>query len=135
MQYLPLFFLCTKVFSFIYYKELALFLHNFRAIVEARKSAKKINIILIDKTTMFFLLYFLTDILFLLYCIWLITGDLWQPGCMLLFLSALESYGIQARIIGTYEINPLGFVHAKVWFKYIMSAQIMYILLELLQIP
>lgn len=106
MHYIPLLFLCAKVFSFIYHRELALFLHNFRAIVEARRSTKKVHVVFIDKTTIFFLIYFLIDILFLFYCIWLITGDSWEPGCMLLFLSALESYGVQGRIAGAYEVSP-----------------------------
>lgn len=75
MHYIPLLFLCAKVFSFIYHRELALFLHNFRAIVEARRSTKKVHVVFIDKTTIFFLIYFLIDILFLFYCIWLITGE------------------------------------------------------------
>lgn len=99
MHYIPLLFLCAKVFSFIYHRELALFLHNFRAIVEARRSTKKVHVVFIDKTTIFFLIYFLIDILFLFYCIWLITGDSWEPGCMLLFLSALESYGVQFLVL------------------------------------
>lgn len=78
MHYIPLLFLCAKVFSFIYHRELALFLHNFRAIVEARRSTKKVHVVFIDKTTIFFLIYFLIDILFLFYCIWLITGDSWE---------------------------------------------------------
>lgn len=131
MHYIPLLFLCAKVFSFIYHRELALFLHNFRAIVEERRSAKKVHVVFIDKTTVFFLIYFLIDILFLFYCIWLITGDGWEPGCMLLFLSALESYGVQGRIAGAYEVSPLGFVYARIWFKYLMSAQVMFILLQL----
>ncbi len=64
MHYIPLLFLCAKVFSFIYHRELALFLHNFRAIVEARRSTKKVHVVFIDKTTIFFLIYFLIDILF-----------------------------------------------------------------------
>jgi hypothetical protein len=130
MHYIPLLFLCAKVFSFIYHRELALFLHNFRAIVEARRSTKKVHVVFIDKTTIFFLIYFLIDILFLFYCIWLITGDSWEPGCMLLFLSALESYGVQGRIAGAYEVSPQGFIYAKIWFKYLMSAQIMFILIN-----
>ena len=77
MHYIPLLFLCAKVFSFIYHRELALFLHNFRAIVEARRSTKKVH------------------------------------------------------IAGAYEISPQGFIYAKIWFKYLMSAQIMFILLQL----
>ncbi|WP_455652215.1 hypothetical protein [Phascolarctobacterium sp.] len=50
---------------------------------------------------------------------------------MLLFLSALESYGVQGRIAGAYEISPQGYVYAQIWFKYLMSAQIMFILLQL----
>lgn len=45
MHYIPLLFLCAKVFSFIYHRELALFLHNFRAIVEARRSTKGANVL------------------------------------------------------------------------------------------
>lgn len=102
--------------------ELALFLHNFRAIVERAEVPKRYIVVFIDKTTIFFLIYFLIDILFLFYCIWLITGDSWEPGCMLLFLSALESYGVQGRIAGAYEVSPQGFIYAKIWFKYLMSA-------------
>ena len=32
---------------------------------------------------------------------------------MLLFLSALESYGVQGRIAGAYEVSPQGFIYAK----------------------
>ena len=58
MHYIPLLFLCAKVFSFIYHRELALFLHNFRAIVEARRSTKKVHVVFIDKTTIFFMIFF-----------------------------------------------------------------------------
>ncbi len=131
MHYLPLLFLCAKVFSFIYNRQMALFLYNFRATIEKRKSTKNIHVIFIDKSTVFFLIYFLIDILFLFYSIWLMAGDNWEPGCMLLLLSALESYGVQGRIAGAYEMSPLGFVYSKNWFKYLMSAQIMFILLQL----
>lgn len=113
MHYIPLLFLCAKVFSFIYHRELALFLHNFRAIVEARRSTKKVHVVFIDKTTIFFLIYFLIDILFLFYCIWLITGDSWEPGCMLLFLSALESYGVQGRNERANNVHPSATVPRK----------------------
>ena len=119
MHYIPLLFLCAKVFSFIYHRELALFLHNFRAIVEARRSTKKVHVVFIDKTTIFFLIYFLIDILFLFYCIWLITGDSWEPGCMLLFLSALESYGVQGRIAGAYALYTLTFFMCESFFLHI----------------
>lgn len=132
MHYIPLLFLGAKVFSFIYHRELALFLHNFQAILAARKNVQKVQVVFIDRTAVFFLFYLLIDMLFLFYCIWLISGDGWQPGCMLLLLSALESYGVQGRIDGVYEVHrKLGFVCARVWFKYLTSAQIMYILLQL----
>lgn len=54
MHYIPLLFLCAKVFSFIYHRELALFLHNFRVIVETRKSRQKVHVVFLDKTTIFF---------------------------------------------------------------------------------
>ncbi|MFQ9522781.1 MAG: hypothetical protein ACLR2G_04010 [Phascolarctobacterium faecium] len=37
----------------------------------------------------------------------------------------------QGRIAGAYEVSPEGFIYAKIWFKYLMSAQIMFILLQL----
>lgn len=132
MHYIPLLFLCAKTFSFVYHRELALFLHNFKVILATRKNDEKTHVFIIDKTTIFFLIYLLVDFLFLLYCIWLIHTDIWEPGCMLLFLSALESYGVHGQIDGTYKISPLGFVYPRLWFKYLMSGLIMFILLQLL---
>ncbi len=54
MHYIPLLFLCAKVFSFIYHRELALFLHNFRAIVEARRSTKKVHVVFKTENHYFF---------------------------------------------------------------------------------
>ena len=50
---------------------------------------------------------------------------------MLFLLIKPLSYGVQGRIAGAYEVSPQGFIYAKIWFKYLMSAQIMFILLQL----
>ena len=127
MHYIPLLFLYVRKFfpSYITGSSLDPGIQLPGHSRSAQEVPKKVHVVFIDKTTIFFLIYFLIDILFLFYC------DLahypvpcWEPGCMLLFLSALESYGVQGRIAGAYEVSPQGFIYAKIWFKYLMSAGI-----------
>lgn len=135
MNFLALFFICVKMYSFINTRELAYFIYNFSLMLQARRRNPKVRqVIIIDKGSMQLIFYFAADILFLLYCIWLMFDDAtWEPGCLLLIISALESYAIHAHISGTYIIDKLGFTYPKLWFKYLMSGQTMFILLNLFQ--
>lgn len=135
MSFIPLFFIIIKMYAFLNTRELAYFLHNFALILQARRKNPKVKqVLIIDKSSVFVIIYFLADILFLLYCIWLMMNDLtWQPGCLLLMISALESYAMHAKINGTYKIDKLGFIYPKIWFKYLMSGQTLFILLNLFE--
>lgn len=135
MNYLALFFIAAKMYAFLYNKELAYFIQSFSLMLQNRKKNPKIRqILVVDKNSLLFILYFVIDILFMFYCIWIMLGDTnWEPGCMLLMISALESYAMHARISGTYTIHRLGFIYPKTWLKYLTTGLSLFILLNLLQ--
>ncbi len=133
MNIFPLFFIGVKMFSFMNARYLAYFLQNFAAMLQARKkNPSRRQVILVDKGAFLCVFYFCADILFLFYCLWLMSNDAtWAPGCMLLLISALESYAMYGRIDGSYIADPLGFVYPKMWFRYLMHGQSLFILLKL----
>lgn len=135
MNFLALFFICIKMYAFLNTRELAYFIHNFSLMLQARRRNPKIKqVVIMDKGSMFMAFYFLADILFLVFCIILMFDDAtWQPGCLLLIISAMESYAMHSHISGTYVIDKLGFTYPQIWFKYLMSGQTLYILLNLFQ--
>lgn len=135
MNFIPLFFICIKMYAFLNTRELAYFLHNFSLVLQARRKNPKLKqVLIIDKGSILLMIYFAADVLFLLYCIWLMTDDKnWQPGCLLLMISALESYAMHARISGTYNVDKIGFIYPQIWFKYLMSGQTLFILLNLFE--
>lgn len=135
MNFIALFFICIKMYSFIYARELTYFIQSFSLMLQTRRKNPKIRqVLIVDKSSMFFAFYFLADILYMFYCIWLMFDDAtWQPGCMLLIISAMESYAMHTRIAGTYKIDRLGFTYPQVWFKYVMSGMTLFILLNLFQ--
>lgn len=135
MNYLALFFIAAKMYAFMYTKELAYFIQSFSLMLQNRKKNPKIRqVLVVDKNSLLFILYFIVDILFMFYCIWIMLGDTnWEPGCMLLMISALESYAMHSRISGTYTIHRLGFIYPKPWLRYLTTGMTLFILLNLLQ--
>ena len=133
MNFVALFFICLKMYSFMNARELAYFLHTFSQILKNRcEKPGTRQIVYMDKTGLRFLFYLTMDILFLLYCIYLLIDEAtWQPGFFLLSLSIMETYAVKARIYGTYVVDQLGFAYSNIWFRYIMSALNLYVLLKL----
>ncbi len=133
MQYIPLFFICLKMYSFMNYREIAYFLHQVAQILQHRReNPGSKQVIYMDKTGLRFFFYLGVDIFFLLYCLYLMSDDLtWKPGFFLLTLSILETYAYRARIYRTYIVDKLGFVYGQLWFRYLMCASNLYILLKL----
>lgn len=135
MDYIALFFIFVKMFHFINAAEIAFFVQSLTKLIrEQRKQDKIKKVIIIDNHTLIYFMYLIGDFLFLFYCIWLIFDDnLWQQGCMLLIISALESYAVRARISGTYSIDANGFVFPRMWFRYLIFGMSMFILLRLFE--
>lgn len=135
MNLLPLLFIFVKLFYFINARELSYFIQNFALLIQSRRrNPDKKQVVLIDGGAFIFVTYFIADILFLFYCIWLMADmATWSPGCLLLIISAMESYAVHYKVSGAYERDPLGFVYPKMWFKYAMTGMSMFILLKLFQ--
>lgn len=136
MNFFPLFFICIKMYAFINARELAYFLHNFANILRHRReNPGSKQIIYMDKTGLRFIFYLATDILFLLYCLYLLSDEsTWKPGFLLLAISAMEAYALRARIYGTYVKDKLGFVYSTMWFRHLMTGMSLFILLKLFEI-
>lgn len=133
MSFFALFFICVKMYAFMSARELAYFLHNFTNILKHRRdNPNSKQIIYMDKTGLRFILYLATDILFLLYCLYLISDDsTWKPGFLLLSISGLEAYALRAQVYGTFVKDPLGFVYSSMWFRHLMTGMSLFILLKL----
>lgn len=135
MNLIPLFFICVKMFHFIHAQQLAFFLHNVKALLQARRTEpKRKHVVIVDNTSLLYIVYFVCDVLFMFYCIYLMLDDAtWAPGCMLLIISAMESFAMRARIDGTYQIDDEGYIFPRMWFRYLMFGMSMFILLKLFE--
>ncbi|MBQ8417922.1 MAG: hypothetical protein IJX10_04745 [Phascolarctobacterium sp.] len=133
MEFIALFFICVKMYAFMNAQELAYFLHSFANILRHRReNPGSKQIIFMDKAGMRFISYLALDILFLLYCLYLLSDDnTWKPGFLLLAISAMEAYALRARIYGTYVRHKLGYVYSSLWFRHLMTGMSLFILLKL----
>lgn len=87
-----------------------------------------------DSTASIFIVYFICDVLFLLYCIWLMFYEAtWTQGFLLLLIAAMESIAVHARISGTFTVDAQGFVYPRTWFRYLTFGETMFILLKLFE--
>ena len=135
MNILALFFICTRMFHLIHTQRIYFFLQSFAKLLEEkRKHPERKQVILVDGNASIFIMYFVSDVLYLLYCIWLMLHDTtWTPGFLLLIIGAMESVAIHARIIGTYVVDAKGYVYPSIWFRYLTFAETMFILLKLFE--
>ena len=133
MNYIALFFICLRMYSFMRAEELAYFINTFSNILKARReNPKQKQVIYMDRTGMHFIIYLLMDISFLLYCLYLLADEAtWMPGFFLLSLTSLEAYALHYRVMGTYIITKGGYAVSTLWFRYVMTALNLYILLKL----
>ncbi len=135
MNLVALFFLCVRMFHFIHAHKIAYLLQRFSKILDERRANPgRRQIVVIDGSASMFILYFLLDVVFLLYCIWLMLHDAtWFPGFLLLVIAALESVAIHARISGTYSEDSDGFIYPRTWLRYLSFGESMFILLRLFE--
>ena len=135
MNILALFFICMRMFHFIHTQRIYFFLQGLAKLLEEkRKHPERKQVILVDGNASIFIMYFVSDVLYLLYCIWLMLHDAtWTPGFLLLIIAAMESVAIHARIIGTYVVDAKGYVYPSIWFRYLTFAETMFILLKLFE--
>lgn len=135
MNFIALFFLCVRMFHFIHSRRIAYLLQRFSRILDERRANPgRKQVIIIDGSATTFIIYFLLDVFFLLYCIWLMLHDTtWTPGFLLLVIAALESLAIHARISGAYDEDDEGFVYPRTWLRYLCFGESMFILLRLFE--
>lgn len=135
MSFTALFFLCVRMFHFINANRLSYFLQRFAKIMAERKAhPDKRQIIVVDGSSSLLLVYLLCDLLFLLYCMWLMLHDAtWTPGFLLLVIAAMEPLAVHSRISGTFVTDVHGFVYPSAWFRYLTFGESMFILLRLFE--
>ena len=93
-----------------------------------------------DKRTVFvtdlqgiLLIFFvLTDIAFVLYCIYLMRSpSTWNQGCLLLLVDVLETASTHFQIKGACTRDQFGFIYPAVWVRYLCFGLTFFILLNL----
>lgn len=117
------------------YQTLARFTQDLnRLLEEHRGNPHGATIFLIDKSPLFFILNFAGDIMYLLFCIYLMFHDTtWTPGVLLLAIATLESYALYGRIDGTFFIAKDGYAYPRLWWRYFCCGSTIFILTQLLQ--
>lgn len=135
MNIIALFFLIVKIYHFINARKIAYFIQRFSKLMEEHSNMpERKQIIILNMNASSFIVYLIGDLLFLLYCMWLMFHDAtWTPGFLLLIIAALEPLAVHARISGTYEQDSEGFVYPRAWFRYLSFAESMFILLHLFE--
>ena len=125
----------ANLFHFIHSRRIAYLLQRFSRILDERRANPgRKQVIIIDGSATTFIIYFLLDVFFLLYCIWLMLHEVtWTPGFLLLVIAALESLAIHARISGAYDEDEEGFVYPRTWLRYLCFGESMFILLRLFE--
>ena len=133
MKFIPLFFLCVKIFSFMNSGPIYYFLGNIKGIMKDKLDNPQLKqVIYVDKSARIFLIYMALNILFLCYCVYLMfTPATWNEGCLLLFISAWESFAVQGKIDGACFTDQHGIVYPRIWVRYLCCGSTFYILLQL----
>ena len=64
MNFIPLFFICMRMFHFIHTKRIYYFLQGFAKLLEEkRRNPDRKQVILVDGTASIFIMYFISDVL------------------------------------------------------------------------
>lgn len=128
---MPLLFILLEISALLLYKHF--YYYQQYLIDKFHKPAKdEMRVILIDRIALFFIVQLLLHLVFLVYCVYLMFSDRWQPGCMLLLLASIEAYAVRMRIDGVTTKSSHGFIYPTPLFKYFISTLTIFILLHLL---
>jgi len=122
-----------EVVFLIRYKAVYYYMQLIPRILRKREQSP-VHIIIVDQGLLLFILFYLARLGFFLYCLFLIvfTDDLWQPGCMLLFLSSLEQLAVYYQVTGLAEKDPdTGLRTPTLWFEALIRGLSVYILSHL----
>ena len=130
MHIIPLIFAISEVLGTIFYKRFYFYIQFFSQLINNPQD-NKTKVILLDKMALFFLVSLIMHFSLLAYCLYLMVAGSWQPACMLLLLSALESYAVKANISGATIKSSRGFTYPTILFKTIISSLTLFILLNL----
>lgn len=133
MRWITLFFISMQFFYLFNARELY-YLMNLYTKLAKEKQAQPGNkkIILLNDSSLFFLMYMIADFLYLVYGIYLLASDnYWQQGGMLLIISALEAYAHHMKVSYTYVEDPAGFTYPNSWCKCLFTGAALFILTRL----
>lgn len=133
MNFLPFFFIAARMFHFLHDRETSYLLQKFSRMLEERRAhPERKHILIIDASASLFIFYFILNLCFLLYCIWLMFDDnTWNQGCLLLFIASQEYLATHGRINGAYFTDSEGFGYPRNWLRYLTLVETLYILLKL----
>lgn len=135
MNFLPFFFICTRMFHFLLTQKICYVLQGIaHMLAERRRHPERKQVVLVDAGTYVVLVYILCDICYLFYCIWLMLEEAtWVPGFLLLVIAATESFAAKARISGAFLVDERGIVLPRPWLRYLVFGESMFILLGLFE--
>lgn len=130
MRWITLFFISMQFFYLFNTRELYYLMDLYTKLAKDKQSHPgEKTVILINDSSLFFLLYMIADFLYLIYGIYLLVSDnYWQQGGMLLIISALEAYAHHMKVAYTYVEDPAGFCYPNSWCKCLFTAASLFIL-------
>ena len=133
MRWLTLFFISMQFFYLFNTRQLySLMVSYTKFLKEKQENPDKNYALVMDSSSIFFLVYMIADFAFLIFCIYLlITDAYWQQGGMLFLLTALESYAYHTKVDYTYVEDPEGFTYPSAWCRYLFAGASLFILTRL----
>lgn len=133
MRWITLFFISMQFFYMFNTRELYFLMDSYIKLAqENRQNPEHKKALVINSSTLFFLIYMVSDFLYLIFCMYLLSSDTyWQQGGMLLLISALEAYAFHARVDHTYIDDPQGFSYPNSLCSCIFAGASLFILTRL----
>lgn len=133
MRWLTLFFISMQFFYLFNTRQLYALMDSYtKFLKEKHDNPDKKYALVLDSSSIFFLIYMIADFSYLIFCLYLLIGDAyWQQGGMLFILTALESYAYHAKVDYTYVEDPEGFSYPSAWCRCLFGGASLFILTRL----
>lgn len=133
MQILTLFFLLVQFYNLLNNRRIYYILQKIIGLIQEQQQNPEVQkVVLVNASSLTFLFYMVSDLLYLLFCFWLLFTDAyWQQGGILFLLTSLETYAFHARVAYTFDEAENGYIYPKIWLRCLFSGFSIYILTRL----
>jgi hypothetical protein len=128
--FIPLFFMAAEIFFLLHHRFFYYYLQVLPRLFN--RISKRTRVIILSKDIFIFLGFYLIRLFFFAYCFYIVFfTETWEPGCMLLLISALTQMAVLFRIDGVSWVEKTtGLVFPNRFFQTVMSSTSIFILAQ-----